>query len=91
MPAESMETIVALCKRRGFLFPSSTLYGGMQGLYDYGPMGVELKKNLQKSDSEKDNVTKLLTDLYDKAEKVVKKDVAMHTNLQKEVVNQEIA
>lgn len=49
MPAESMETIVALCKRRGFLFPSSTLYGGMQGFYDYGPMGVELKKNLQQT------------------------------------------
>lgn len=42
-----MEEIVALCKRRGFIFPSSALYGGLQGLYDYGPLGVELKKNLK--------------------------------------------
>ncbi|MEC8882197.1 MAG: glycine--tRNA ligase [Pseudomonadota bacterium] len=42
-----MENIVALCKRRGFIFPSSQLYGGLQGAYDYGPMGVELKRNLQ--------------------------------------------
>ena len=43
----SLEAIVSLCKRRGFIFPSSHLYGGLQGAYDYGPMGVELKRNLQ--------------------------------------------
>ncbi|MEC8460825.1 MAG: glycine--tRNA ligase [Pseudomonadota bacterium] len=42
----TMETLTALCKRRGFIYPSSQVYGGLQGLYDYGPMGVELKKNL---------------------------------------------
>ncbi|MEC8064386.1 MAG: glycine--tRNA ligase [Pseudomonadota bacterium] len=47
MPANSMEQLVALCKRRGFIYASSSLYGGLQGFYDYGPMGVELKKNLQ--------------------------------------------
>lgn len=45
--AVNMEKIVSLCKRRGFIFPSSLIYGGLQGAYDYGPMGIELKKNLQ--------------------------------------------
>lgn len=43
-----METIVSLCKRRGFIFQSSEIYGGMQGAYDYGPLGVELKNNLKR-------------------------------------------
>jgi glycyl-tRNA synthetase len=43
----SMETIVALCKRRGFIFPSSEIYGGINGFFDYGPLGVELKKNIR--------------------------------------------
>lgn len=47
MPADSLETLVALCKRRGFIFPSGQVYGGLQGMYDYGPMGVELKNNLK--------------------------------------------
>lgn len=47
MPATSMDQLVALCKRRGFIFPSSQIYGGLQGFYDYGPMGVELKNNLK--------------------------------------------
>ena len=42
-----MEELVALCKRRGFIFQSNEIYGGMQGLYDYGPLGVELKNNLK--------------------------------------------
>jgi len=46
MAASSLEQIVALCKRRGFIFQASTAYGGLQGVYDYGPMGVELKRNL---------------------------------------------
>ncbi|MEM0924630.1 MAG: glycine--tRNA ligase, partial [Planctomycetota bacterium] len=44
-----MEKIVSLCKRRGFLFQSSEIYGGAQGLWDYGPLGVELKRNLKEA------------------------------------------
>ncbi len=47
MPANSMDEIVSLCKRRGFIFQSSDIYGGLQGIYDYGPLGVELKNNLK--------------------------------------------
>ena len=42
-----MERIVSLCKRRGFIFQSSEIYGGLNGLWDYGPLGVELKRNLK--------------------------------------------
>ena len=42
-----MEKIVSLCKRRGFIFQSSEIYGGLNGSWDYGPMGVELKRNLK--------------------------------------------
>jgi len=42
-----MDELVSLCKRRGFIFQSSDIYGGLQGLYDYGPLGVELKNNLK--------------------------------------------
>jgi glycyl-tRNA synthetase len=45
--AGKMEKIVALCKRRGFIFPSSEIYGGLNGAWDYGPLGVELKRNLK--------------------------------------------
>ena len=44
-----MEEILSLCKRRGFIFQSSEIYGGLQGLYDYGPLGIELKNNLKAS------------------------------------------
>lgn len=44
-----MEKIVSLCKRRGFLFQSSEIYGGMNGCWDYGPLGVELKRNVRES------------------------------------------
>jgi glycyl-tRNA synthetase len=47
MPAQSMDELVSLCKRRGFIFPGSDIYGGLQGTYDYGPLGVELKNNLK--------------------------------------------
>ena len=47
MTADNMEDLVSLCKRRGFIFPSNDIYGGMKGLYDFGPMGVELKHNLK--------------------------------------------
>jgi glycyl-tRNA synthetase len=42
-----MDSIVSLCKRRGFLFQSSEIYGGLQGFWDYGPLGVELKRNVK--------------------------------------------
>ncbi|MBL7139296.1 MAG: glycine--tRNA ligase [Planctomycetes bacterium] len=42
-----MEKIVALAKRRGFIFPSSEIYGGINGFWDYGPLGVELKRNIK--------------------------------------------
>ena len=43
----SLETVVSLCKRRGFIFQSSEIYGGIGSLYDYGPVGVELKRNVK--------------------------------------------
>jgi len=47
MAATTMEQLVSLCKRRGFIFQSADIYGGLQGVYDYGPLGVELKNNLK--------------------------------------------
>ena len=44
-----MEDLISLCKRRGFIFQSNEIYGGLQGLYDYGPLGVELKSNLKRA------------------------------------------
>jgi len=49
MTNDSLEKIVALCKRRGFIFPTAEIYGGLAASYDYGPLGVELKNNLKKS------------------------------------------
>ncbi|MDP3763453.1 MAG: glycine--tRNA ligase [bacterium] len=43
----TMEKIVSLCKRRGFIYPSSEIYGGFSGFWDYGPLGVELRYNLK--------------------------------------------
>src|SRR6059058_4104165 len=45
--AQRMEKIVSLCKRRGFIFQSSEIYGGLNGVWDYGPLGTELKRNLK--------------------------------------------
>src|SRR4030088_2814059 len=42
-----MDKLVSLCKRRGFIFPSSEIYGGLNGFWDYGPLGVELKRNIK--------------------------------------------
>ena len=47
MPATTMDQLVALCKRRGFIFQNADIYGGLQGVYDYGPLGVELKNNIK--------------------------------------------
>ena len=44
-----METLVSLCKRRGFIFPSSEIYGGFESTWDYGPLGVELKQNVKRA------------------------------------------
>ena len=46
-PSVRMDELVALCARRGFVFPSSEIYGGINGFWDYGPLGVELKSNLK--------------------------------------------
>jgi glycyl-tRNA synthetase len=45
----SMDKLVSLCKRRGFIFPSSEIYGGLNGCWDYGPLGVELKRNVKQA------------------------------------------
>ncbi|RMH12488.1 MAG: glycine--tRNA ligase [Planctomycetota bacterium] len=44
---KSMDAIVSLCKRRGFIYPASEIYGGINGFWDYGPLGAQLKKNLR--------------------------------------------
>ena len=49
LTAKTMDELVALCKRRGFIFQSGEIYGGLQGMYDYGPLGVELKNNLKRA------------------------------------------
>ena len=59
MSDNRMEKIVALCKRRGFIFPSSDIYGGLNGAWDYGPLGTALKRNL------KDNWWKCMTQYRD--------------------------
>src|SRR5687768_18357383 len=42
-----MEKLVSLCKRRGFIYPASEIYGGLNGFWDYGPLGVLLKNNIR--------------------------------------------
>lgn len=49
MPDIKLEDIVSLCKRRGFVYPGSEIYGGEAGLYDYGPYGVELLNNIKRT------------------------------------------
>lgn len=56
----SMDKLVSLCKRRGFVFPSSEIYGGLNGCWDYGPLGVELKRNVK--DAWWDDVVRLHDD-----------------------------
>jgi glycyl-tRNA synthetase len=45
---KSLEELISLCKRRGFVFPGSEIYGGLAGTFDYGPLGLALKKNIEK-------------------------------------------
>src|SRR5436190_2556394 len=47
--AVTMDKLVSLCKRRGFVFPSSEIYGGFNGVWDYGPLGVELRNNIKQA------------------------------------------
>ncbi len=61
---ERMEKIVSLCKRKGFIFQSAEIYGGLNGCWDYGPLGAELKRNLrnywwQKNVTERDDIVGL--------------------------------
>ena len=49
MPAPDLDTIVSLAKRRGFVFPAAEIYGGFANTYDYGPLGVELKRNIREA------------------------------------------
>jgi glycyl-tRNA synthetase len=48
-PELQFDTLVSLCKRRGFVFPSSEIYGGIGGFWDYGPLGVEMKNNIKRA------------------------------------------
>jgi len=48
VPADLIDTIVSLCKRRGFVYPSGEIYGGTRSAWDYGPLGVELKDNIKR-------------------------------------------
>ncbi|HEY3090569.1 MAG TPA: glycine--tRNA ligase, partial [Jatrophihabitantaceae bacterium] len=48
MPADRIDAVVSLAKRRGFIFPSSEIYGGTRSAWDYGPLGVELKENVRR-------------------------------------------
>ncbi len=49
MESERMSAIISLCKRRGFIFPGSEIYGGLQATFDYGPLGVELRQNIKRA------------------------------------------
>src|SRR5690349_19588190 len=48
MPADRIDSVVSLAKRRGFVYPSSEIYGGTRSAWDYGPLGVELKDNVRR-------------------------------------------
>ena len=48
MATDRLETIVSLAKRRGFVYPSSEIYGGLRAAWDYGPLGIELKNNVKR-------------------------------------------
>jgi glycyl-tRNA synthetase len=47
-PLVPMEKIVSLSKRRGFVYPNSEIYGGVSGIYDFGPLGVEMRNNIRR-------------------------------------------
>ncbi|MEK7560106.1 MAG: glycine--tRNA ligase, partial [Patescibacteria group bacterium] len=43
-----LEKVVSLCKRRGFVFAGSEIYGGLSGVWDYGPLGMQIKENIKR-------------------------------------------
>ncbi|HUU97208.1 MAG TPA: hypothetical protein VM487_15835 [Phycisphaerae bacterium] len=47
--AALMEKLTALCKRRGFIYPGSEIYGGIGGFWDYGPLGIDLKRTVEQA------------------------------------------
>ena len=47
-PPSALDTVVSLCKRRGFVYPCGEIYGGTRSAWDYGPLGVELKENIKR-------------------------------------------
>src|SRR5512141_632843 len=47
-PSSTVDSVVSLCKRRGFVFPCGEIYGGTKSAWDYGPLGVELKENVKR-------------------------------------------
>ena len=49
LPNDLMEKVVNLCKRRGFVFPSAEIYGGFRSTYDYGPLGVNMLRNVRQA------------------------------------------
>ena len=49
MSKKHLDKIVSLCKRKGFVFPNSEIYGGLKASYDYGPLGVDLKKAISEN------------------------------------------
>src|SRR5215831_16261258 len=49
MPAPDLDKVVSLCKRRGFIFQNSEIYGGIASAWDYGPLGVEMKENVKRA------------------------------------------
>ena len=53
---KSMDTLVALCKNRGFIYPGSEIYGGLANTWDYGPLGNELKNNVQHNSADSDEL-----------------------------------
>ncbi len=48
-PLQDLQTMVSLCKRRGFVFQSSEIYGGLGSCWDYGPLGAQLKQNVKRA------------------------------------------
>ena len=61
-----MEKIVSLCKRRGFVFPSSEIYGGFNGFWDYGPYGSRMKRAIEKDSTPSATLYRHYADIVDK-------------------------
>ena len=70
-PADLIDKLVSLCKQRGFVFPSSEIYGGIGALYDFGPLGTRLRRNIR------DSWTRRMVDLRDDVE-LIESSILMH-------------